>query len=269
MPVQINEVVESGTGEEERLLQEMIDDRDRKITQLTNSAEVCDAKICRIRETLQQTRTDAATTRIHQIQREDNLQKQKQELSKQISILEKNILQQSGGIHVYANLLKEASRESADSTYIIRMQSQLCKAMHSMGIMDHQLDIVNKYSHTTQGLLKTTMAQLTEEKSMVEMSLLNDLMQVDNMKRRMEEGIRRSKEQLEESQRIFHLSQSFDSKTFIQDDESDNEIDEDLLLEILNERKEDIEIMEKEIQAQRNMIQELKVKIEEYTQTKP
>ena len=260
MSVQIDETVESGTGEEEALLQEMIVERDRKINDLIVSTEACDRKIVELRGVLQQTKTDSTKERLARINLEEDFEKQRQALAKQIAHVKGNVIQQNGGLHVYANVLKEASPESADSSYVIRMQSQLCKAMHSMGALEHQLEIVNQISASTLGALKGSMATMFEEKTMVELKLMNELMQVDTIKRRMEDGLRRSQLEYQESQRMFSLSQSFEQ------DESgnrgdDEEVDEDLLLEILGERREDITAMEMENAKQAQQIEEINSKI--------
>jgi hypothetical protein len=262
MSVQINEKMESGTGEEEALLLEMIAERDRKIHHLVISLETCESKLVALREKLQQTKTDAAMARISQIELEGSFQKQKHSLAKQLSHVEKGVIQQNGGLHVYANILKEAAPESADSSYVIRMQSQLCKAMHCMGALQHQLEILNFYSGQILSALRGSMAQIMEEKTMVELQLMNELMQVDTLKRRMEEGLRRSLEEFQASQRVFSLSQSFTTQESEDNDDDDSaEIDEDLLLEILQERKEDIAAMEQENAKQEEQIKQLKAKI--------
>ena len=260
MSVQINETIESGTGEEEALLQEMIVERDRKINDLILSTEACDRKIIELRAVLHQTRTDFTTERLARINLEQDFEKKKHTLSKQIALLEANVIQQNGGLHVYANILKEASPESADSSYVIRMQSQLCKAMHSMGALEHQLDIVTKRSAATLSAVKGSMSTLVEEKTMVELKLMNELMQVDTIKRRMEDGLRRSQEEFQESQRMFSLSQSFVSNES-EEGGDDEEIDEDLLLEILAERREDITALEQENAKQVLQIEEINSQI--------
>lgn len=266
MSVHINETMASGTGEEEALLQDMIAERDRKIHDLVISLEAYDRKLVALREKVQQTKTDAAKARIEQIDREGSIQKQNHSLAKQLSDVEKGVIQQNGGLHIYANVLKEAAPESTDSSYVIRMQSQLCKAMHCMGVLQHQLEILHDYSGQVLSALKGSMAQITEEKTMVEVKLMNELMQVDTLKRRMEEGLRRSLEEFQASQRVFSLSQSFTTQESgggnNNDDDDSAEIDEDLLLEILQERKEDIAAMEQENAKQEEQIKELKAKIE-------
>jgi hypothetical protein len=260
MSVRIDETEESGTGEEEALLQEMIVERDRKIQQLIVSTEACDRKIVEMRALLQQTRTDSATARLAQIHLEEKFEKHKSGLSKQTAQLTANVLQQNGGLHVYANVLKEASPESTDSSYVIRMQSQLCKAMHCMGAMEHQLDMVTKHSADTIGAVKGSMTKMLEEKTMVEIKLMNELMQVDTHKRKMEDGLRLSRSEFQESQRVFSLSQSFVSDEN-ENNEDKEEIDEDLLLEILEERREDIAAVEEENAKQLQEIEDINSKI--------
>lgn len=260
MSVRIDETVESGTGEEEALLQEMIVERDRKIQQLIVSTEVCDRKIVEMRALLHQARTDSATARVARIHLEEKFEKHRSGLAKQIAQLKSNVLQQNGGLHVYANILKEASPESTDSSYVIRMQSQLCKAMHCMGALEHQLDMVTKYSADTLGAVKGSMTELFEEKTMVEINLMNELMQVDTLKRQMEDGLRRSRSEFEESQRAFNLNQSFVSDESGRNEDKE-EIDEDLLLEILEERREDIAAVEEDNAKQLQEIEEINSKI--------
>ena len=120
--------------------------------------------------------------------------------------------------------------------------------------------LFRSHSASTLGALKGSMATLFEEKTMVELKLMNELMQVDSIKRRMEDGLRRSRLEFQESQRMFSLSQSFEQEES-GNREDDEEVDDDLLLEILEERREDIAAMEKENAKQAEQIEEINSKI--------
>ena len=246
----------SGTGEEVDLLKGMIVERDRRIEQLTLDISNYERKLIQTGDELVQTKTSAASARIEQTQIEQDFQRRTHQARQRIKVAEKNVIQQNGGLHVYANVLKEAAPESADSSYVIRMQSQLCKAMHCMGILDHQLESLNNYNATTSSSLKAAVTQVVEDKSMVEVKVMNELMRVDDEKRKMEDGIRSSRSELVESQRTFNYQTSDDEGS-----DTSEEIDEDLLQEIIGERQEDIDMMEQENTKQATQIEELTAKI--------
>lgn len=251
-----------GTGEEEQLLQQMIHERDERISNLIVLTAKAEAKAGTTLKQLHQTKHDLATSRIDQINMVDARFKHYTHLKKRIATKEKEIIQQNGGLHSYANMLKEAAPESADSSYVIRMQSQLCKAMHSMGILEHQLDILNKYSAATIGSLKTSMNDVVDDKTNIEIKIMNELMVVDDGKRTIEDELKRQRQEIMDlKQRQERLENGEELEDDDDDEDSEEEIDEDLLQEILDERIEDIDALQEEADQKAKEIEELTAKL--------
>jgi hypothetical protein len=246
-------------SEEEFLLKQMIQDRDQRITRLNEQTEKYEAKTVETIENLRKTKNKNAENLITYVKTEEDFRQRTNQANQRIAVTQKDVLQQNGGLHTYANILKEAAPESADSSYVIRMQSQLCKAMHSLGILEHQLEILNNYSAGTIGGLKSGMAAVIDEKTQVELKYMNQLVEVDNERQKMNTEMKLVRQKFEESQRSL-LSQEQDDEDE-NDEKSDEEIDEDLLREILSERKEDIRHLEEENVKQARQIDNLSAKI--------
>jgi hypothetical protein len=249
-----------GTGEEEQLLQQMIHERDERISNLIVLTAKAEAKAGSTLKKLHETKHDLSTSRINQINMVDARFKHYTHLKKRIATKEKEIIQQNGGLHMYANMLKEVAPETADSSYVIRMQSQLCKAMHSMGILEHQLDILNKYSSATIGSLKTSMNEVVDDKTNIEIKIMNELMVVDTGKRTIEDELKRQSQEIMD---LKHKQQRLGNGEEIEDDddESEEEIDEDLLQEILEERIEDTDALQEEANQKAKEIEDLTAKL--------
>jgi hypothetical protein len=250
-----------GTGEEEQLLQQMIYERDERISNLIVLTAKAEAKAGSTLKQLHQTKQDLSSSRIEHINMVDARFKHYTHLKKRIATKEKEIIQQNGGLHMYANLLKEAAPESVDSSYVIRMQSQLCKAMHSMGILENQLEILNKYSSATIGSLKTSMNDVVDGKTNIEIKIMNELMVVDDGKRTIEAELKRqSREIIDLKQKQERLENGEEIEND-DDEDSEEEIDEDLLQEILDERMEDIDALQAEADKKAKEIEELTAKL--------
>ena len=77
------------------------------------------------------------------------------------------------GLHVYNEIMKSVSTaESNDSSYVLRMQAQLCKAMHSMGMVETQYQLTQTQQETLQKSLKDVKTDMIEEKTQVELKLM-------------------------------------------------------------------------------------------------
>ena len=106
-------------------------------------------------------------------------------------------MKQSAKLFEYTKLLKEAATKRAsarngggvqDSTYLIRLQSQLMKSMHSMGMLDNQLKLYQSQCSGMAKSLREEISRIVEEKSMAELRMMNELGSVHaQMKEREEE----------------------------------------------------------------------------------
>ena len=72
------------------------------------------------------------------------------------------------------------------SNYVVRMQSQLCKAMHGMGVMETQRQLTKGQMDHIQKKAKDVVPDMVEEQSRVELKMVNELIVADNLKREVE-----------------------------------------------------------------------------------
>uniref|UniRef100_A0A7S1CX85 Uncharacterized protein n=1 Tax=Cyclophora tenuis TaxID=216820 RepID=A0A7S1CX85_CYCTE len=254
----------SGTGEEVQLLKDMINERDKKIREIRRKLEWYEKKKARLGASLKDVKELALT------QREDNKKtiadftSRKKSASAKLDQMEKDVMQQNGTLHTYADVLNKVESDNVDSSYVVRMQSQLCKAMHSMGILEHQLSIVKEYGSETVKNLKEGMNSIVEEKSNMELELMNQLVAIDDEKRSMEDAYK-TKVETERDEIQKALGEDDEEEEEGEEEEEDDneeEIDEDLLKEILEERQEEIRQIEAENEKRAKKIKEMQGKIE-------
>ena len=243
-----------GTGEEVQLLQEMISERDKKIKEIHAKLALCERQKKRVDQDLVDVKARAEQQRTDNQQVRQGYAERQEYAGYKLSQIEVNVKQQKGSLHTYADLLGKADTERVDSSYVVRMQSQLCKAMHSMGILEHQLNIVKECGSDVVKNLKDGISKLVEEKSQMELSLMNKLVAIDDEKRSMEDAYKDqvTKEQDEIAKSVRGNDDDKDEDEDNEEEEEEeeeesddeDEIDEDLLKEILEERLEEIKEME-------------------------
>lgn len=252
---------------EEALLKEMVLERDKKIAQLEATVEEHNKKLLASRQELEKVVDESSESKLQYRRKIASLVKKRDEGLHKIQKIEKEVRNQNGSLHVYADILKEAAPESVDSSYVVRMQSQLCKAMHSMGILEHQLAIVNAISSDVVKSQKEAITRVVDEKTKVELEVMNELVAIDDEKRKVEE---KWKGELEAEQlKVVKLRNEIgidDEKSDKDsDDESSSEEEDEYEIEMregLAEMKEAIVEMEEETAKQRETIESLRAQLE-------
>lgn len=175
------------------------------------------------------------------------------------------------GLHVYNEIMKAVSdAESTDSSYVLRMQAQLCKAMHSMGMMETQLQLTKGHTEAYQKNMKDDVTWMVEEKSQVELKLMNDLVLADNDRREVEtkrnelsEAFTTEKDELMEKLERHLRKEQEDGEENGEEDEGDDEEEKEELKEILSQGREEIERLEQENKQEEKKLEELKRKVAE------
>lgn len=82
-------------------------------------------------------------------------------------------------LHRYACHMKEASASKVDSMYVLRIQSQLCWALHRKGVMKNQLNLVRQGGKKIVQSLQVEVSEKKEMKSKREMELINQIVALD------------------------------------------------------------------------------------------
>lgn len=168
--------------------------------------------------------------------------------------------QQGPQLHLYNEIMKSLTppEEAQDSSYVTRMQAQLCKAMHSMGMVETQLAMSTSQTETLQKVLKEEKSSMVDEKTQVELKLMNDLVAADNVRREVETKVKEQAESFtaEKDALVERIEQQQEEPPEEDDDEEKEE-----LMEILGEGREEITRMEQENKTELEKLEELKKKV--------
>mmetsp|Transcript_4101 Transcript_4101/g.5546 ORF Transcript_4101/g.5546 Transcript_4101/m.5546 type:complete len:282 (-) Transcript_4101:89-934(-) len=82
-------------------------------------------------------------------------------------------------ISEYAKLIVEASPSTINSSYVIRLQSQLHKALHKMGMLQNQMDLVKAQADEKIRKLQLKLSRQMDENLRSEQNTFQDLMDMD------------------------------------------------------------------------------------------
>mmetsp|Transcript_16210 Transcript_16210/g.46579 ORF Transcript_16210/g.46579 Transcript_16210/m.46579 type:complete len:495 (+) Transcript_16210:272-1756(+) len=117
------------------------------------------------------------------------LECEKSALEKRIQVLLRD-MDDKNAMGEYAMLIKKAAPNTVDSTYVLKLQSQLAKAMHQMGTIQNQLTLTQQACDGIVKELRDEMRKITERNSTTEIDYLNQIMKLQddnlNMKRQLE-----------------------------------------------------------------------------------
>ena len=164
-------------AQEIKLLKSMLRERDERIVELS-------ADIVSLRD--DEENVHIQTEEAHRLLEEDaELHKQKltkyemeeNEVSQRMSQLQKE-MKNSATLYEYVQLLRDAAAQSSsvqDSSYILRLQSQLMKAMHQMGMTDNQIKLYQNQCNSMAKSLRDEITALVEERCVKEVQLMNEL----------------------------------------------------------------------------------------------
>ena len=184
-------------AEELRLLRKMLSERDDRITSLADEIDSAreekdnvDLQIDEAQRLLEEDSMTHRSTLEDYAADEEGCRHAMEQLEYE--------MKQSAKLFEYTKLLKEAATKRAsarngggvqDSTYIIRLQSQLMKSMHSMGMLDNQLKLYQTQCSGMAKSLREEISRIVEEKSMAELRMMNELGSVHGEMREREEEL--------------------------------------------------------------------------------
>jgi len=251
---------------ERELLRDMIQDRDRRIASIRRKMEIQEEKMSRFKRELALIKERRMISEIAHIEQLTQLMEDKERGEKALDRLQQDLKKQQGdSLQLYAEVIKkDASKipEATDSSYVMRMQAQLCKCMHSMGIVENQMELVKETCEELIKSLKDAITKTMEEKSQVELKFMNELVMTDNERQDLEKELKERLEQLRNQ--ISHIEERLEDIEDAKEDDSGDEDDEEEesekngMRKELRERSEEIEALQQEIAEQKEQIDELK-----------
>ena len=248
---------------EKELLNQMIHDRDRRIASIKKKMEGQHEKMAKFQEELVEIKKRREESEITHMNELTALMEEKEVGERALARLQEDLKKQQGdSLQLYAEVIKKDASKmpvATDSSYVMRMQAQLCKCMHSMGIMENQTELVKSTCDELIKSLKDAVNRTIDEKTNMELKFMNDLVMTDNARRDMEEKMKEKLDKLREQiSEVEEKLEDVDSES-----ESESEIDEEeeeekeLLKKELKERNDEIANLQKQIDAQKIKIQKL------------
>lgn len=249
----------------------MVRDRESQINLIRKKLDHEARKLERTQKSLEETKKKYTENHLqHQMEIDGLMRDQSQLLSRYNESnegLDMKKQQQGPQLAVYNEVMQtltDAEEAAQDSSYVTRMQAQLCKAMHSMGIVETQLAMSSSQAEGLQKHLRDCKTELLEEKTQIELKLMNDLVMADNARKAVSEKVRTQTEEFT-AQKDALLEKFEEQQEQQQDDEEEEEEDDEEekeeLTEILAEGREEIARMESENEKEREKLAELKKRV--------
>jgi hypothetical protein len=261
-------------GEEADILRTMVQDRDQRILLIQRQTQEQVDKESRLEQELDGVNMETNRFKIAHQTEKTRLLHSFQSTSSRLESVQRDLQQQTVTLQNYATVVQKQNKPDAaqDSNYVMRMQAQLCKAMHSMGIVDHQFDLMQAEAEALVKFQKESIAQTAEEKTELELQLLNGLMNVDNAKREMEAKFQKELDLIlkEISNINEQLEEDSDDEDKGDDEVENEEVDEEEnnakeeLLKMLQSRKDQIEKLETATEEQAEVIEDLQGQLAEF-----
>jgi hypothetical protein len=267
---------------EEELLQGMIRDRETQIKLIEKKMAEQTKKMARLQKHRVELEASDATTHVSRQLELEGMRQRLQRLVQQYQQMKDSLdmkrqsqsAQAQTGMHLYNEIMKAAAVASSpdgaadQSSYVMRMQAQLCKAMHSMGMMETQLQLATGQAEAYTKYLKDSVTGLVEEKSQVELKLMNDLVAADIARREVEtttkemsDALSREKDELMDKIERQHKKADEGGAEDGAGENGDNEEEKQELMEILTQGREEIERLELENKIEAEKLEALKLKV--------
>ena len=186
---------------EAELLRGMIADREQRIVNIKRKTEEQKEKELRLSKELEEVSAENMQAEIQLQTVKTRLLHSRQQAYQQLEVMQRDLQQQGLSLQAYAGAVmqKQQQSEGVDTSYVMRMQAQLCKAMHSLGIGDHQMELAKAHVDSLVKMQRDAVAAVREEKSQVELELMKLLQEQKEEIQRLE---KENEEQLEMLQEL-------------------------------------------------------------------
>jgi chromosome segregation ATPase len=182
-------------------LEKQIRDRDANISSLEKVRLEKHQELAALQKELEEERLRQMKESIlHRIEVE-RLKRQTKAVEERLEALEKD-MQDKDAIHEYANLIKGvAPKGGVDSQYVMKLQSQLAKAVKKMDATAHQMAQVEQSCEDVVNSLKKDISEIVEDRCRTELELRKQLELLEEQKAEMQaeydDRIRENQRELE------------------------------------------------------------------------
>lgn len=251
-------------------MDQMIRDREFQLAMIRKKVDDQTRKMELAKTSLEDTKKKYSENHIEQqmevdtlVQRHSKLLTQYKEANQALDMKKQ---QQGPQLHLYNEIMKSLTvpTDSQDSSYVTRMQAQLCKAMHSMGMVETQLAMSTSQTEGVQKYLRESKTSLLEDKTLVELKLMNDLVGADNLRKGVADKVQKQAVEFTKEKDALldkiEQQQEHDDKPE-EKEEDDDEEEQAELTEILTEGRDEITRMENENKEELEKLEALKQKV--------
>lgn len=255
---------------EAELLRGMISDRDARMERIKRKTEEVAERYLQLCQQLEEVSEQVAAQTATISSERNALMRQYKSIVDKLDQLQRDFKQQGASLQTYS---KDSfvTKIGNDASYVMRMQAQLCKAMHSLGITDHQMELAQKHAEAIAKYQKEMLVQCREEHTSTELGLMNQLIVKDNERREIEDSLLAKLEviakerdalerQLEESG---HDLEEEDDNVNDDEEDADEKAEKEELMQLLSERRTEIDRLEQLQEEQEELIAELEEQVAE------
>lgn len=248
----------------------MIRDREVQLAMIKKKLEDQSRKLEGTKSSLEATQKKYTENHLEQqieidtlVQRQSKLLMQYKEAKEALDMKKQ---QQGPQLHIYNEIMKSLTvptADSQDSSYVTRMQAQLCKAMHSMGMVETQLAMSTGQAEGVQRYLRESKTSLLEDKTQVELKLMNDLVGADNLRKEVADKVQKQTEDFtkEKDSLLDKIEQQQEQGDEEPEEQDDDDEEKEELMEILTEGRDEITRIEKENKEELAKLEALKQKV--------
>eukprot|EP00978_Attheya_sp_CCMP212_P031425 scaffold118712_cov51-Attheya_sp.AAC.1 len=180
------------------LLRGMIKERDAKIQEINKREINQRRKREQLLRNLKSVKEIHAQTMLENQEDIESIQEKLLLSQQDLQAMERE-MRATGAIHLYTSLLKSSDRKNIGTGYVIRFQAQLCKAMHTMGMLENQVLVTSTYSNEQIKSLQGEIHGMTEERAKIEKEILTQLVEKDRTKSTRNEELREDLAKSQES----------------------------------------------------------------------
>jgi hypothetical protein len=179
---------EPGEDPERSQLEEVVRHRDASISALEKARLEKNQQLVALEAELEKERLNQMKEALlHKIESE-RIKKQTANAEERLKCLE-NDMQDKAAIHEYANLIKGvAPKTGVDSQYVMKLQSQLQKAVAKMEATTEQMKALEESSNQVVDSVTLEIAELVEERCRTELDLRKQLEILEGQKKEMQEN---------------------------------------------------------------------------------
>lgn len=182
-------------------LEKTVRARDATITTLDKDRHEKEQELKELEKELEQEQLKQMQESILHRLEVERLQTQTDAMEERLHALERD-MQDKDAIHEYANLIKGVAPTSGvDSQYVMKLQSQLAKAMKKMEATSHQMELVEQSCNEVVASLKSEIAEVVEDRCRTELDLRKQLELLEEQKETLrqdyDEQIRKNQEEME------------------------------------------------------------------------